>query len=332
MTKIALATIATVFVAAALAAGCDALPFFGDEEPPPVPPTVAPPPAPAMPQAPTPQQPAAPAAPAPAPAPQPAAQPEAGAAPQAEFQWTEAPAFNNIPEAPIEGMLDGEPFEVESVVFEPGEDAWRMIISEEQLPGPTEPIEEGQFVSIDLPAAPATGMTWMHPMSEGDGYFQIVEDPDQPTETSDWEADNAWALEIRQWQANDYDPEGPENQSGGTASGRIALCYKGGSDGPANSWIAGVFEGATVRYLGRPYWLDGEPEKEKEKKSDKGSASAKQPSQKTPAKDEEPAAGEDKGGEKKEKDKGQPESKVINVDVNMIKDKVKKAKEKLQGH
>jgi len=173
-----------------------------------------------------------------------------------DFQWTETPAVNLIPDAPLAGMANGQPFTAQSVVFEPGADSWKMVIRDQPLVNPTDTVGDGQFITVNLPVPPTAGMTWMRPMSYGDGFFQVRYDQANPDQTTSWNADNAWALEITGWQAADWNSSGPSAQYAGQASGRIAVCYKG-SGNMQNSWVAGRFENAIIRYMGEPYWARG---------------------------------------------------------------------------
>jgi hypothetical protein len=173
-----------------------------------------------------------------------------------DFQWTETPAVNVIPEAPLGGMANGAPFFAQSVIFEPGMSSWKMIIRDQPLAAPTDIASGGQYISIDLPTPPSAGMTWMRPMAYGEGFFQVKNDPANPEQTTSWNADNAWAIEITSWQAADWISGGPVFQDAGRASGRIAVCYKG-SASLQNSWVAGRFENAVIRYMGEPYWVKG---------------------------------------------------------------------------
>jgi hypothetical protein len=222
--------------------GCDLVNgLMGKQEAPmPQPLMVPPPPVPTLPT-----MPALPVAPVPvAPV----------AAAPGDFQWTETPTVNIIPDAPLAGMANGQPFIAQSVIFEPGTDSWKMIIRDQPLANPTDIASGGQYLTLNLPIPPSPGMTWMRPMSYGEGFFQVKYDPANPEQTTSWNADNAWAIEITNWQATDWVTGGPVFQAAGLASGRIAVCYKGGGN-MQNSWVAGKFENAVVRYMGEPYWV-----------------------------------------------------------------------------
>lgn len=169
------------------------------------------------------------------------------------FAWTESPSFDAIPAGPVKGEAQGKPFVAGSIFFEPGFKDWRLVVHEGKLDTPTSISPRGQHITISLPEEPAAGKKWTRPLKYGDGYFQINQ-PEDPTKTTSWNASNAWVIEITRWEIKPYDPKGPIFQEAGKASGRIAVCYQG-SGAFKNAHAAGVFEHAVVRYMGKPYWL-----------------------------------------------------------------------------
>jgi hypothetical protein len=323
-----------------LIGGCDSMPLGGGEAPPQyVPPAVPPPPLPGtLPGQPGQQVPAMPVAPVPVPAPAPV--PLApGQVPQ--FAWTETPAFNQIPATPVGGMANGRAFTAAAVIFEPGSDSWRMMIRDKPLGEPTAVATGGQSVNLDLPEAPTGPGNWMRPMEYGGGYFQIGNDPQNPESTTSWNADNAWALEITQWQVAEYNPSGSMFQQAGVASGRIAVCYKGGGS-IQNSWVAGTFQNAIVRYMGEPYWLKpgadkpkssgGKASGGKKKTPPKGGIEGKLPPGVKPPKEDPPKTDPPKkepppDKEKPPKDdppkKDKDKPKTLKIDIDKLKKKLK---------
>jgi hypothetical protein len=306
--------------------GCDLVNgILGNQEAPPPLPMVVPP-------APVPTMPTLPVAPV-APLPQPVAVPTTGQVPA--FQWTETPAFNAIPDAPLTGMANGAQFVAQSVIFEPGTSSWKMIIRDQPLPGPTDIASGGQFVSIDLPNPPVAGMTWMRPMAYGEGFFQVKYDPAKPEQTTSWNADNSWALEITSWQAADWISGGPAFQDAGRASGRIAVCYKG-TGNLQNSWVAGKFENAIIRYMGEPYWVKGVA-KGGSGSSGGGKAAAEKKASdlvgKLPATEPpeaEPPATEPPQTEPPKAEGGDKAVPSLNIDVNKLKGRLEELKKKAQ--
>jgi hypothetical protein len=240
----ALSIIVLAALAALVVAGCDLLPFGKKEAPAPLP-VVATPPVPA-PVLPTPQLPVAP----------PVAAPLAAPVNVPQYTWTEAPTLETIPLVPAAGMANGKPMGVAAVVFEPGTTAWKLVLADKALEGPTGLITSGQSVNIDLPEAPAAGKNWTRKMEYGAGYFQINNDPANAEATTSWNADNAWVLEVTKWDVKPWDANGPLFQEAGKASGKISVCYKGDPTGIQSSWIAGTFTDAVVRYMGKPYFLE----------------------------------------------------------------------------
>ncbi len=314
--------IAIVFITSLVAVcGCDALPF-GQQQPPPMPPpTLVPPPP--MPVAT--QPPVMPVAPLPAPV-------VAVAVPP--YQWTDKPVIDSVPQAPLGGMANGRPFATQAIIIEPIGDKWKMKIHDKPLENPTSLIMGGQAITIDLPFNPGAGASFTREMAYGDGYFQINNDPANLEATTSWNAENAWAIEITKWEVSDYDPDGDLYQMAGTASGRIAVCYKGNPTGIQNSWLAGNFEDATVRYIGKPYFME-------KGKSSSGSSSGKKltlPTLPDPKKAPEPKKDPvkkpepEKEPEKTTKDKGETDiekaKKALTPMFKSLKDSYDKSKKK----
>lgn len=178
--------------------------------------------------------------------------PAAAASTLGAFAWTETPAFNMIPTTPASGMVNNQPFAVVGAVIEPGAepDSWRLVLHEKPLDTSTSPIVEQQFLTIELPSAPMMGSSWIRPMEYGKGYWQVnlAGSPDQQTA---WNAENAWVAEITRWDVRDYDRATGGAQAVGTASVKLAVCYKGSSSF-ANSFVAGVIDNVVVRYITPP--------------------------------------------------------------------------------
>jgi|GEM_PF-3374836 len=203
-----------------------------------------------------------------APPPDPAGSPPAGAASREEgapaataaaerFRWTESPTLEAIPDAPVAGEVHGAPFPVAQVLFETGRHEWRMYFLEKPLPDPTAAIEGMRFLRVNLPSDPAVGSVQQHPLAYGGALF-YVDVPGAPGDFTLWTADNAWVLELTEWNVRPWDPAGPEVQVAGRAAGRVAVCYRGGGN-YRNAWVAGRFAGAIVRYTREPRFDRGCP-------------------------------------------------------------------------
>ncbi len=190
-------------------------------------------------------------------------EPEQAAAPQPataapgpeSFTWTDAPTLESIPSKPAQGEANGKPMKIETVVFEPSNDAWRLILSDKRFDSPTAIMMGGQSVNISLTEEPAAGRTMTRKAEYGGGYFQINK-VDNPSETTSWNGTNSWVIQITKWEVKPYDPAGEMFQEAGKASGRVVVVYQAGADFK-NSWVAGTFEDATVRYMGKPSWVKG---------------------------------------------------------------------------
>jgi len=173
--------------------------------------------------------------------------------PPETFDYTENPTLALIPLGAVRGQANGEEFTVNTIIFEPKSDGtWEVKFCEADLDDPTEVLIDGQYIYLDLAEAPEAGKVIEKPMEFGAGFFQITL-PDG-TGTTSWNADNAWVLEITDWNQEPWDPDDDFFQTAGTASGRVAVCYKGYGDFE-NSWAAGNFDGAVIRYMGEPPWV-----------------------------------------------------------------------------
>ena len=171
-----------------------------------------------------------------------------------EFSFTDTPTLAMVPEGPVRGEVNGETFTVKTIILQPGYGGkWDIYLMEEKMEDPTDVMMEGQYFDLQLNKGPGAGVTMDHPMEFGDGFCQTrkIKNPD---ETTSWNSDNAWVLEITEWDVKDWDPDGDIFQVAGTASGKVAVCYKG-SCGFADSWAAGTFTGAVIRYMGKPDWV-----------------------------------------------------------------------------
>ncbi|MCU0662391.1 MAG: hypothetical protein MUC50_08720 [Myxococcota bacterium] len=168
------------------------------------------------------------------------------------FAWTEAPSFNLVPLTPATGMVNNQPFIVAGAVIEPGFDpgSFRLTMFEKPLDSPTGLIADQQYLSIDLPSPPTMGSSWIHPMEYGKGHWE-VNSPGAPAQRTSWNAENAWVMEITKWDVAEYNTAAGGAQAVGTASVKLAVCYKG-SASFANSFVAGTLDNVVVRYMMPP--------------------------------------------------------------------------------
>ena len=175
---------------------------------------------------------------------------EAQAAAPGRFEWTTTPTLEGIPATAVTGEVHGATFPVAQVVFEPTRRGWSVVLLERPLPDPAAPVSGMRFLRVDLPAEPAVGVVQQRALALGGAMFH-VDIPDEPGSFTMWNADNAWVLELTEWNVRPWDPAGPEVQPAGRAAGRLAVCYRGGG-AFRNAWVAGTFEDALVRYTGEP--------------------------------------------------------------------------------
>ncbi len=164
--------------------------------------------------------------------------------------FTTTPKWDAIPAGPITGEANGRPFEAKAVFFEPSFGKWTLVIADLPLPDPLGLIFEGQTIKIDFDAAPKTGARFEHPLKYGGGYFHIQKS-DDPKDLTSWNGDNVYLVEITKWDVKPYQDGTDFSQLAGRASGRIYIAYKAAGD-LKDSWAAGTFTDAPVRYRGDP--------------------------------------------------------------------------------
>lgn len=172
-----------------------------------------------------------------------------------QWEYVESPNLNMIPPEPVRGMADGRPFEIKSVIFQPFFDSWSMQLGDTAPASPLDISFAREYIKIDLPRDLKAGSIFFHPLewAGGQSMFQIAQKESE--ETTSWNSNAAWAIEITQWEVKPYDQDGDLFQEAGTASGRVYICYQG-SAGFLNSGVAGYFRNAVVRYMGDPGWGD----------------------------------------------------------------------------
>jgi hypothetical protein len=173
------------------------------------------------------------------------------------FTYTETPTADAIPAWDLRGVANGEPFQVKTIIFSPISSQWKLQLIDSHL-DPLKGIaiarqdkQDIQVINIDLPSEPTSGDVFEKEMSFGGGYFQIKKSPDSE-ETTSWNTDNAWIIEITKWDKKPWIEGAGTFQQVGTASGRLYICFKGSEQGIKNSWASGIFENAAIVYYGKP--------------------------------------------------------------------------------
>lgn len=163
--------------------------------------------------------------------------------PATDFTWTETPDLRQIPAAPVHGDARGHAFTPASIFFERrmgrnGEE-WSLVMSTEPSIGV--PGIEHETLTVRFDRAPRRGRS-TRTLASGGGYWQVC----VGLGTTSWNADNGYAMEITRWQTGRCTPGedgGPARL--GTASGRIALVYRGTSESE-RGWVAGRFENVPI--------------------------------------------------------------------------------------
>lgn len=182
------------------------------------------------------------------------------------FKLVEKPSASDVTEGAVKGSANGKVFEVKAVVIQPGskpskkEDQdkkrWRISLYDKPLEKPTGHISKAQAINITLNEEPKKGAKIVKEKKYGDGYFQIQKPDDEVGKTTSWNANNAYYIEFTEWDVKEYDEKDKMFQVAGKASGKIYVVYEASKGSKfKHSGAAGEFKDATVRYMGKPYWL-----------------------------------------------------------------------------
>lgn len=198
------------------------------------------------------------------------------------YAYTEKPLHDLIPNKPLVGRLFDSKWPIESVVFEPVGDTWTLTFHDVALPRPTAMARKSHPLTIELDGLPGPGVKFSKNLGVGGASWKVPPPPAAkpakakkkkkkkklkkgqaapaskapateaaPQGPTLWKSRSAYALEITAWEVQPFDEAGAAFQVAGKASGRIALVYEG-SDGRPHAWVAGHFEDALVRFMGKP--------------------------------------------------------------------------------
>jgi hypothetical protein len=159
--------------------------------------------------------------------------------PQSQFEWTEAPAIESIPEGTIVGMINGQPFEAKTVRVQKRNKGPQIRISDGIPDTPTGSISKDIGIDLRFPLEEgaageystsfedkkdfdtAHAFFW-YPKSDGKGSMSV---------NPKWGA----AMEVTEWTLE----EDPDNKDIiGNIKGRVAITF--GDD--EKSWVAGSFD------------------------------------------------------------------------------------------
>lgn len=176
------------------------------------------------------------------------------------LSFTDTPTLDQIPNWPPKGEVNGTLYKAGTVLFAPINGTWEMQVIDRKIDpfkgigyARTTPGNKGlQSLHITLKDPPKAGKVYDRKMSYGGGHWQIQNTPGSEDTTS-WNTQYAMVLEITKWDLKPYEEGGKHYQQGGTASGRIYVCYKSSElSRIESSFVAGVFEDVPIIYYGRP--------------------------------------------------------------------------------
>lgn len=155
------------------------------------------------------------------------------------------PTLARIPEGPVVGEVDGRPFQARALVFEHSLAGWVLRIHDTPLAEATARVVGGQQIEIALPEEPTPAWKKERAAGVGGAYWTATKEQNVAARAGS----EAWALELTAWSRRPWTPEGGVIQDVGRAAGRLAIALRG--DGGHCAWVAGRFEGALIRQVGR---------------------------------------------------------------------------------
>ncbi len=165
---------------------------------------------------------------------------------ESTFEWTEAPAVADIPLGPIEGMMNGEPFEAKSVTVQKDDDGtFELTISNKAPEGddPTEPVTEDNAWELTFTATEGESGEWTWAVSDEKDfekehvYYWYAQGDDK----GPMSVNHPWgaALQIDEWTVEEPDPDADTFSTIlGSVKGKVALVM----EDDAKSWCAGEFD------------------------------------------------------------------------------------------
>jgi len=171
--------------------------------------------------------------------------------------YTDTPTLDVVPAWGVKGVANGEVFHARTLFFSPYFGAWKLelydrdfdpvkgtALAKSNLPGM-------QTIHINLPGVPSTGRVFERELKYGGGYFQIKLSP-TGKDTTSWNTEIAWAIEISDWRREPWLASKGLFQRGGSVSGKLYICFKGGGQGIKSSWVSGEFTDVPIVYYGDP--------------------------------------------------------------------------------
>ena len=177
--------------------------------------------------------------------------------------YTDTPTLDVVPAWAVRGVANGEVFHARTIFFSPFLGAWKLelydrdfdplkgtALAKSNLPGM-------QSIHINLPALPSRGAVFERLLNYGGGYFQIKQ-ASAGKGTTSWNTEIAWVIEISDWHREPWLESKGLFQRGGSVTGKLYICFKGGGQGIKNSWVSGEFTDVPIVYYGAP-GLDSSP-------------------------------------------------------------------------
>lgn len=164
---------------------------------------------------------------------------EPAAVPATGFAWTETPTLDQIPNAPITGMINGKPFAAQTVRLKQRDDQVVLEIIDQKPDDPSGMVTGETGASLYLKLEEGKPVEFVSGIKDektdpADAIYYYPQGGDKGpmTMNSDWGA----ALKIDEWTLA-KDPS--DEDVLGTVKGKVAIVF---ADDP-KSFVSGTFEG-----------------------------------------------------------------------------------------
>jgi len=169
----------------------------------------------------------------------PAGEPAEATTAPSDFEWTETPSLDAIPEGPVTGMINGKAFVAQTVRLKVDDEQTVLEISDQAVDEPTGMTSGGTGVDLRFVLEPGkAGELVLANDDEKDfdkehAYYHYP----LPDDRGPMSVNPSWACALA---ISDWTLEGSEDDEDilGNAKGKVALTF--GDD--EKSWVAGTFD------------------------------------------------------------------------------------------
>jgi len=169
----------------------------------------------------------------------PAGEPAEATTAPSDFEWTETPSLDAIPDGAIVGMINGKPFTAATVRLKVDDEQTVLEISDVAVERSTDMTPDDTEIDLRFtvtPGQPCEFVVGMEDEKDFDKehvyyYYELPDDGGPMSVNPPW----ACALQISEWT---MEPDADNQFIVGNAKGKVALTF--GDD--EKSWVAGTFD------------------------------------------------------------------------------------------